>query len=75
MLEADTQEYLQRGRERDVNSAPGLYGRSDKKKRWGKKKNGKAAFSGVKYSHDAPHAATLLHCIRHIANAEHVVSD
>lgn len=74
MLEADTQEYLQRGRERDVNSAPGLYGRSGKK-RGGKKKNGKAAFSGVKYSHDAPHAATLLHCIRRIANAEHVVSD
>lgn len=36
MLEADTQEYLCRGRERDVSSAPGLYGGGAKKKREGK---------------------------------------
>lgn len=57
MLEAHTQEYLLRGRERDVNSAPGLYGTSAKKRRE-KKKFAKAAFRGVKYCHEASHPAT-----------------
>lgn len=76
MLEADTQEYLLRGRERDVNSAPGLYGRSAKK---GGEKRKKAAFRGVKYRHEASHPATsrLAHCPTELdtANTDHVVCD